>query len=265
MIGAPFTLINGYAAGRAYVFTFTGGTWSGPVELVADAAVVPARLYGIAVAISGDGTTITVGASHDAGANATGNVYVFTQSGGLWTQTGDLSTGVATAEQDSFGASVSLNETGSVALVGAPGVDIGAGVGAAFVFTLAGGVWSTPTELVGPSPADGDGFGSAVALSANGLWLTVGAPYRSVGTHPGAGAVYVYGFSGGTWTGPSVLTAAIAADNAGFGWAVAIDTGGNRAVVVSPGQRSLSPSTRRREPGAISMSKPIHHQHPPRR
>lgn len=79
----------------------------------------------------------------------------------------------------------------------------------------------TPTQIGGSLTAydavSGLGFGNAVALSANGLVMTVGAPNRTA-SFSGQGGVYTYNWSGSAWAlSGSVLGASDAAANDHFG------------------------------------------------
>src|SRR5438128_2694134 len=107
----------------------------------------------------------------------------FSQQGGKLVGTGAI-TG---AEQ---GSSVALSADGNTALLGGPG-DNGF-LGAAWVFTRNGGVWTQQgSKLVGTGVIGGafstqQGF--SVALSADGNTALVGGP----GDHDGRGAAWVF-------------------------------------------------------------------------
>ncbi|EPY00121.1 FG-GAP repeat protein, partial [Magnetospirillum fulvum] len=83
------------------------------------------------------------GGTTDAGA-----LYVFTRSGGTWTQASKL-TASDKAAGDNFGSSVSLSSDGNTAVVGASGADPGgiSNAGAAYVFTRSGGTWTQQAKL----------------------------------------------------------------------------------------------------------------------
>ena len=63
--------------------------------------------------------------------------------------------------------------------------------GAAYVYTGSGTSWPQQAKLTAADTAQGDAFGSAVALS--GSTMVVGAPAKNTGT----GAAYVFSGSGG--------------------------------------------------------------------
>ncbi len=80
---------------------------------------------------------------------------------------------------------MALSADGRVALIGALSYN-GGPQGAAFVYDNADGAWSTApaATLTGPL---GGGFGTSVALSADGTVAMVGEPNPD-----GTGAVYIY-------------------------------------------------------------------------
>jgi len=211
-VGAYF---KNSGTGAAYVFTRSGtGTWSQQAE-VSPTGGSYNEDFGISIALSG--STMVVGAD---GANSVaGAAYVYTGSGGTWSRQAVLTDPVATAD-DRFGEMVAIS--GSAALVGAPG-DNGT-VGAAYVFTRSAGHWSDRATLTASDGADGDNFGTSVALT--GSTAVVGAPDPD-GTTPGA--AYVYTGSGGNWAQQAKLTAADGAGTDGFGYSVA--TSGSTVVV----------------------------------
>ena len=94
----------------------------------------------------------------------------------------------------------------------------------------------------------GDGFGTAVALSADGSMLAIGAPGEDgsgVGVGPlvdegatDSGAVYVFRRSGAAWAFDAYLKASDTGTNDRFGSALAFDSSGSVLVVGAPGEAS---------------------------
>jgi len=139
-----------------------------------------------------------------------------------------------------FGASMALSADGTTALVGAPG-DHGLS-GAVWVFTRSGSKWTqqglklTVPEPVGEPEAcvaapDECGFGSSVALSADGNTALIGAA-RENGQ---AGAAWVFIRSGSTWSQVQELTGGAAEKGPGhFGRSVALSADGATALIGAP-------------------------------
>ena len=102
-------------------------------------------------------------------------------------------------------------------------------IGAVWVFVRNGGVWSQQgPKLVGSAQALNSAQGSSVALSADGNTMMVGGR----GDNLNQGAVWVFTRSGGVWTQQGAKL--IGTGNVGAaqqGWAVALSSDGNTAIV----------------------------------
>jgi hypothetical protein len=101
-------------------------------------------LQGNSVSLSSDGNTAIVGGP--GGKRAAGAAWVYTRSGGVWSQQARL-VGTGAVGAAGQGNSVSLAGDGNTAIVGGPGDNSEAG--AAWVYTRSGGVWSQQAKLVG--------------------------------------------------------------------------------------------------------------------
>ncbi|MBC8099308.1 MAG: FG-GAP repeat protein [Armatimonadetes bacterium] len=219
--------------GSAYVFVRSGTAWIQQAKLTASDGAI-GDLFGYSVALSADGDTALVGAIiDDIGANeAQGSAYVFTRSGGVWTQQTKLLVSDGAAG-DQFGVSVALNSAGDTALVGADFDDIGANEdqGSTYIFTRSGAVWTQQTQLVADDGAAGDRFGISVALSGAGDIALVGASFDTIGTNFAQGSAYGFTRSGGVWTQQTQLLASDGAANDNFGSSVALSSAGDIALV----------------------------------
>jgi hypothetical protein len=219
VVGAPYADTPAAAyTGAAYVFSKVDGTWTQEAELVASDAATGDN-FGWSVAISG--TTVVVGApDHYYGI---GSAYVFTDTGGTWTQEAELqAAGLEGTGGNKFGYSVVTS--GSTAIIGADGYS--GQMGAVFVFTDSGGTWSEQPMLAGAPVTTGDKFGWSMTLS--GKTLVVSAV-----KHGGNGAIFVFTGAGGTWTYETELTASDGVYNDYFGDKIA--TNGKRIVAGAPG------------------------------
>jgi len=222
VIGARYEDTGGSDAGAAYVFTRSGGSWTQQAKLMASDAQSSDR-FGGSVAVSGD--TAVIGASNaDAGGSGAGAAYVFTRTGGSWTQQAKLMASDAQAN-DNFGYSVAVS--GDTAVIGAPYEDTGGSdAGAVYVFTRTGGSWTQQAKLMASDAQANDNFGYSVAVS--GDTAVIGARLEATGGS-GAGAAYVFTRTGGSWTQQAKLMASDAQVNDYFGWSVAVS--GDTAVI----------------------------------
>ena len=177
-------------AGAAWVFTRSGSVWTQQVKLIGSGAIGNAD-QGASVALSADGNTAIIGGPANNGSN--GAAWVFTRSGSSWTQQTIL-VGTGATGPAGQGTSVALSADGNTALVGGEGDD--AGIGATWVFTRSGSVWTQQAKLVGSGAIGNAEQGSAVALSADGNTAIVGG----LNDNSAIGAAWIFTRSGGVWT-----------------------------------------------------------------
>ena len=214
------------AQGAVYVFTLVNGTWTETQKLIADDGIAYDN-FGLSVALHG--STILVGSPQAIidGAFAQGAVYVYTNSGGTWSQTQKL-TASDGAASDSFGQSVAIS--GNNALVGAYGatVDGHQGAGAAYFFTNLSGTWSEMQKLTASDPGTFFNFGNTLTL--HGRKAIIAADVATVDGHTSQGKVYIFLNKGGTWSEFDTLTASDGTTDDFFGAALAF---GPDTVLVS--------------------------------
>jgi len=179
--------------------------------------------FAYAVSIS-DGTALVGSWGDDDRGSSSGSVYVFTRSGGIWTQQAKLTASDGQSD-DQFGVSVSLD--GDTALVGASGDDDrGATSGSTYVFVRSGSTWTQQAKLTASDGAANDYFGISVSLS--GGTALVGA-WGDDDKGSGSGSAYVFTRSGTTWTQQAKLTASDGVASDSFGSSVALS--GDTALV----------------------------------
>jgi hypothetical protein len=220
---------DNFQTGAAWVYTRSGGVWTQQGnKLVGKGAVgdLPAQ-QGSSAALSADGNTAIVGGRGDNG--AAGAAWVYTRSGGVWTQQGNklVGNGAVGGVPAQQGFSVALSADGNTAIVGGIGDNVDAG--ATWVFTRSGGVWTQQgSKLVGSGAVDPAGQGSSVALSGDGNTAIVGG----AGDNNQGGAAWMFTRSGGVWTQQgSKLVGTGAGGDAGQGRSVALSGDGNTAIV----------------------------------
>jgi hypothetical protein len=267
------------SAGAVYVFTRTAaGVWSQQAYVKASNTDAGDQ-FGHAVALSGDGNTLAVGAISEASASTgiggiqnnnsaiiAGAVYVFTRTAaGVWSQQAYVKASNTDAG-DRFGRAVALAADGSALVVGAPLEDsaatgIGgnqndnsaASAGAVYVFTrTAAGVWSQQAYVKASNTGPGNEFGDSVALSADGSTLAVGAigePSAATGINgdqndssaASAGAAYVFTRAdNGAWSQQAYLKASNTNAGDRFGSSVALSGDGNSLAVGGTGEASAA-------------------------
>ena len=287
-VGAPYESsgaagVNGeqaddsmYGAGAVYVFTRQDNGWVQQAYLKASNPGL-ADNFGFITALSADGDTLAVSAhfeaSGDAGVDAdqaddsipqAGAVYVFTRTGGAWSQqaylkasnTGERAQGEAFGDGDQFGAALALSDDGNVLAVSAIAEDGGSAgmngdqadnsersAGAVYIFRRDDGTWRQTTYVKPSNPGGGDLFGYSVSLAADGRRLAVGSYDEDgslAGTNArqdddvtGTGAVYVFDHDGETWTQTAYLKASNAERADSLGVSIAISDDGSTVVATA--------------------------------
>jgi hypothetical protein len=253
-------------AGAVYVFARMGIAWSQQAYVKASNTGA-SDFFGLAIALSADGSALAVGAygeasnaigvggdqTNNATANA-GAVYVFARSGTAWSQEAYVKASNTTVSAF-FGYAIALSSDGSTIAVGAYGENSNAtGVGgdqtnilairagAAYVFARAGTNWSQQAYIKASNTDAGDYFGRAVALSADGSTLAVSAMFEAsnatgVGgdeTNNGAtdsGAVYVFTRAGTNWSQQAYIKASNTGMGDLFGAPLALSADGSMLAV----------------------------------
>ncbi|MBU6508965.1 MAG: cadherin-like domain-containing protein [Gammaproteobacteria bacterium] len=229
LIGAPGANAGGaIGAGQVvfYSYNAVSKTWSAPT-VITDPAATAGDAFGVAVALSADGQTALVGAY--TGGVGVVPVYVFTLSGGVWTQAQKF-TGVNTFCQNCLalsadgqtaiistdtGANIYTTASawssfltvpitapngggdGSVAITAFGNSVLVGTIGRVYQYNLSGGVWGVAQHFDDPAPDPSDGFGqTGVALSADQESMVITAGYATVtvgaNAFAQAGVAYVY-------------------------------------------------------------------------
>ena len=222
-------IVGGYTdssnVGAAWVFTRSGSVWSQQGSKLVGTGVVGTPEQGTSVAISSDGNTAIVGGPFDN--SRAGAAWVFTRSGGVWSQQGSKLVGTGAAGAASQGSSVAISGNGNTAIVG--GYQDNSGNGATWVFTRSGGVWSQQgSKLVGTGAVGAANQGWSLAISDDGNIAIVGG----FGDNSDAGATWVFTRSGGVWSQQGSKLVGTGATGAAFqGSRVAISADGKTAIV----------------------------------
>src|SRR6267142_2414711 len=226
--------------------------------------------FGHAIALSGDGATLVVGAPMESSAargingkgenepgDSSGAVYVYSRRGTSWAQQAYIKAS-NTGADDQFGFAVALSADGNTLAVSAPYEDSAAtGIngnqadnsmpnsGAVYVFSRTGSIWSQQAYIKASNTGErdeGDEFGYSVAVSGDGNTLAVGAigedsaakginGNQADNSANGAGAVYVFTRSGGTWAQQAYVKSSNTARNIMYGYSVSLSANGDSMAV----------------------------------
>lgn len=202
------TIVVGAAAenaysGAVYVFVEPVSGWSNATQttkLTVPGGQTGAE-FGQAVAISSNGSLVAVAAPE---ANSTGAVYLFSPTGGNWSNGGTLVAALSPSDGivgDYLGSSLAISSNGQTVVAGAVNVSItDQDQGAVYVFTEPAGGWKNETEaarLTASDPVNNQNLGNSVSIS--GSTVAAGAWDYALGSG-GNGAVYVYTKPAAGWS-----------------------------------------------------------------
>ena len=224
--------------GSAYIFDWNGSTWSQTQKFVQSDTLANSE-FGWSVAMSDDGTVAAIGAAYHDNPGGTavingGAVYIFTKSGGTWSQTQKMyASDYITQANQALGYNISMAGDGSMVVAGALYNDTTVqDSGAAYVFVKSGGVWPvTETQILKTSDAaTSDTGGWSVSTSQNGDRIIYGAPYDD-DNQGNSGSIYIFDRSNGTWTQTKKYANHASSGATYFGKATAVSSDGMVYIV----------------------------------
>lgn len=232
-IGAPdHDSPAGYNSGYARVFKWTGTQWLQKGSDIDGESAYDE--YGYSVALSGDGTTIAVGATMNNGVSGrnSGHVRVHKWNGDDWEQRGADIDGEY--YHDEIGYSVSLSYQGNVVVFGAPKIS---DRGGARVFS-----WDTTTLAWAPRGEEFFGndydnrYGTDVSISNDGNRIAIGVPFgdgNGTEVKVDSGHCKTYEWTGTSWV---ELGTILYGDKIGdtFGTTVSMSGDGRHVAVGGP-------------------------------
>ncbi|MDB4953247.1 MAG: Integrin alpha beta-propellor repeat protein [Myxococcales bacterium] len=165
---------------------------------------------------------------------------------------------------DVFGGAVAISADGATFAVGAIAESSAAtGIngnqfdntaqqsGAVYVFGRVGDTWAQAAYVKASNTETSDAFGAAIAISADGNTLAVGAPTedsaalgidgdQTSNLETDSGAVYVFTRLGGTWSQQAYVKASNTGVRDLFGVAVALSSNGNTLAIGAQGESSAA-------------------------
>jgi hypothetical protein len=231
------------------IYTRTYAT-NGVSSWVQSQLIVGANEFGFSVALSANGKQLAVGAPGTAGNNGALFLYAYDEASATWILVQTI-TGSVVGER--FGSAVALSAAGDSVAVGAP-LNGFSNTGSVYLFNRirncsnSSSAFALQQQVTPAVQVSGISFGSAVALSADGRFMLVGAPLYT-DTAVSQGAAYFFGENKQyIWTqkqGPVVSTAPII--NGLFGASVSMANGGWYAVIGEPGNNAITACGKRHE------------------
>ena len=212
-IGAPRSDGIANNSGHVRVFENLGGSWM-QIGQDIDGEQEQGRL-GNSVALNGEGNIVAIGASqNDQNGTNTGEVKVYENIDGTWTQFGGDINGVV--EFEDSGSEVALSQDGNIVAISSASSNAnGLHSGLVRIFEYLGGDWTQIGEDINGEASE-DYFGWSLALSASGNVIAIGALWNDDNGF-NSGHVKIYQNIGGEWTqiGENINGEA-ASDESGF-------------------------------------------------
>ncbi len=218
---------DAYDSGAVHTFSRADNVWAPQAYIKASNTNISDK-FGMSVKLSGDGTTLAVGAPNedsnainvggsqsDNSVAESGAVYIFSYDSVNWVQQAYIKAS-NTGTGDWFGMATALSEDGDTLVVGAPyEASNGTGIngdpnnnsatysGAIYRYSRSNDLWSSPLYAKAPNAEANDSFGRSLDLNADATSIAVSAPYESssatgIGGNQSdnsaarAGAVYIY-------------------------------------------------------------------------
>jgi len=249
VVGAPFNAAGGTQRGAVHVYIKPAGGWasiSAPIATLTATSGSDGDKLGYALALSANGGTLVVSAPYNAaGGIQRGAMYIYTRPGNGWVTNNSpdaILTVASGADNDILGATaIALSADGNTLVAGSITNAAGGALrGAAYVYTKPVGGWATTSApdatLTAASSMDYTHFGWAVALSADGNTVFVGAPDAAGGTHRGAVHVYTKPTGGWVTTNTPLVTLSVTGGVNGdqLGTAIAVSPDGSTLVTSAP-------------------------------
>ncbi len=235
-IAAATLNVGAYTAGRVYIYERINETWIETAILTPSGGTGEYDSFGQSLALQGD--TLVVGAPEDGPPPRptyfAGAAYVFTRSGGSWSQQARLAP-ADTAPHQHFGRSVALD--GDTVLIGAPGSSEDPKPGTVYEFTRSGSTWSETRAIHENSALASDFFGVSVDLE--GDTAIVGASGIAPGGAFVRGAAIALQRTPGGWNQMQTLLSSDGVASDEFG--LFVDLHGDYALISAPmASRSLN-------------------------
>ncbi len=130
--------------GATWIFTRSGSVWTQQGSKLFGTGAVGNAHQGYSVAITSNGNSVIAGGSGDS--SGAGAVWIFTRSGGVWSQSGQKLHGTGGVGGSNQGSSVAISSNGNTAIVG--GYSDNVVTGASWVFVNPSiGITTISTEI----------------------------------------------------------------------------------------------------------------------
>lgn len=213
---------------KSYIFVKSGNSWSNQI------AIALAANYngGRSTTINGDGTHAIIAQPGYYGVS--GSVKYYNRSGNTWTNRGNISS-PGGANNDSYGASVSISKDGNYCIIGAP-YQRTTNTPAVYMYVRSGNSWSRQARIT--TALYSGYFGNSVSMSGDGTTAIVGRANPYGNGSGGGDRVLVYTRSGNSWSLQQTIASNDLQYTDYFAYDVSIDDTGNKIIAGAPNENS---------------------------
>ncbi|WP_057830374.1 LruC domain-containing protein [Colwellia sp. TT2012] len=211
-IGSPG--VSASHEGTVYIFKSTDSGWIEDIVFTPASSFKSAH-FGSALRLSGEYLII---GDDDHGRTHEGSAYIYRREDGIWSLQASLKGGDIT-KSASFATSVAISNNHAVLgakLENDPLIKKNKKSGAVYVYKRTGKLWSNQAKLIANDAAQGDNFGSSVAIS--GDYLIIGAENKN----NARGSTYLFQNINEVWTEVFNFEPDDAMQQDNFGHAIAI-------------------------------------------
>ncbi|WP_434525164.1 FG-GAP repeat protein [Photorhabdus asymbiotica] len=221
--------------GAVYLYQYDGKKWSQLGERLTLASPAQGDMFGVKLSLSADGSTLAVAATGRNGNN--GEVTLFHRYGTYWQPRPPLNslTSPSLDSSDSFGASLSLNDSGDILAVGCPGEK--GNVGAVYLYLRYRNAWQS-MGILREAVTAGERFGSELSLSSDGRVLVVSTPVGKDNTGVQTGAGWWFSYQDEQWITQGRLLAVDGELSHKFGAGICLSGDGNTLAIGASGWKS---------------------------
>lgn len=236
-MGAPYNDDGGEDAGQVKIYRRSGNFWiQKGSDIIGQNEM---DRFGSTVSLSADGNNLAIGAPQNSNfGSEAGQVLIYEWDGSNWAQKGIAINGAMAG--DKAGYSISLSNDGSTVSIGSPFNDeAGNDAGQVSNYYWDGSSWVQKGSAI--SGADnGDRFGYALDISAEGNILAIGAHYHSADLWRN-GQVKTYEWNGSSWLQRGVALNGEAFEDR-FGESLSLSSDGQSLAVGAPRKALLATS-----------------------
>ena len=196
-------VIGGNAAGTARIYQYNSG-WSNIHNISGYSDTI--------VSTNGNGDIFALGCIYESAQR--GTVRVYQNVNNNITQLGNTFTG--NSQYHWLGASISLNNAGTIIAMGAPAKDGNYGAGYVIIYEYKNSAWTILGSTIN-GQSTGDKFGQSVSLNYNGDIISIGAiGDDNSNNNSGSISIYQYNNDNNTWVYKTIINGINSSDEFGY-------------------------------------------------